>query len=140
MSKKILLISLLILATLLTTTVTSAGLFDSQQQDQGINVTDIKISSEGYGLYDVSCQLTPKKDYKYLQMVVIFYDKDGAVIEKNSLAWNTNDPQKDQLIKVSGDCYVSGSSKPARAEVFFTDESFSTDIKDAIYAENVTMS
>ena len=73
-------------------------------------------------------------------MNAIFYDKDNAVIDKTPIAWNTNNPAKDQLIKVTGNAYLQNQKdKPVRAEVFFTDSAFTGNIDDAIYVQNVTM-
>ena len=47
-----------------------------------LEVSDISIVSEGYSMYTVSCDLTPKIDYDYLEMQVIFYDSNNAVIGK----------------------------------------------------------
>ena len=75
-------------------------------------ITDLSIQSEGYGAYSVSGTLTPDKDYDYLEMVVVFYDDSGAVIDKSPLVWNMNDIQKDQIVKINGNAYVNGDSTP----------------------------
>lgn len=139
MKKKILLSLLIIFTVAFSISSVSAGLFDSNTENQDINVTDIEIKDQGYSTYDVNCKITPKKDFNYLEMYVIFYDKDNAVIEKSPLVWNTNEPAKDQLIKVSGSAYIQNQNeRPARAEVFITD-GFDTNPENAIFAENVTM-
>lgn len=103
-----------------------------------INVSDLKVSNQGYGLYDISGNLVPDKDYRYLEMVVVFYDDSGAVIEKSPLAWNMNDINKGQTIKVSGHGYATGDNVASKAEVYFFDSAFSgSDLSDAIYNETV---
>lgn len=139
MSKNIIMVLLILLTAIIATSAVSAGLFDSDKANSDLNVTDISIKDEGYSMYEVSCQITPKKDFKYLGMIAIFYDSDDAVIEKSSYLWNTNEPAKDQLIKVSGTAYISGNEKPVRAEVYFVDSALNTDTKDALYSENVTI-
>lgn len=105
-----------------------------------LNVSNIQIKSEGYSMYTVSCDMIPNKDYNYLGLVVVFYDSNGAEIGKSPLVWNINNPTKNQTIKVSGTAMTSNSNlKPARAELFFFDKSFTTDAKDAIYSQNVTI-
>lgn len=117
----------------------SAGLFDSITDNQDLNVTDIEINDQGYSTYEINCKITPKKDFNYLEMFVIFYDDDNAVIEKSPLVWNTNEPAKDQIIKVSGTAYVQNQNeKPSRAEVYITD-GFDTNPENAIFSQNVTM-
>ena len=100
----------------------------------------MSISYEGYSTYNVNCQITPKKEFDYPEMTVIFYDADNAVVDKSPLVWNTNSPSKDQLSKVSGSAYLTNQKyKPVRAEVYITDSAFDSDIEDAIFAQNVTV-
>ena len=107
--------------------------------DSTINVSDLAIVSEGYGGYDLTCKLIPDKDYSYLEAQVIFYDSDGAVIDKSPLVWNMNDVHADQTIKVSGNAYVSGDETPTKAKVLFFDSSLSTEESDAIFTQEVTI-
>ena len=130
----ILLISLIIL--IVGVSAVSAGFFDSNNDK--IKVDNLKISDEGYGMYDITCDLVAKKNIDYLEMVVVFYDDSGAILEKNPLAWNMNSVPKDQTIKVSGSAFVN-SGTPAKAEIFFFDDVLKDDLKDAIYNETVMM-
>ncbi|RAP46625.1 MAG: hypothetical protein BZ136_07375 [Methanosphaera sp. rholeuAM74] len=140
MNRKIMAVALLLVSIALTSSIVSAGLFDSDNKSDDLNVSNIEIKSEGYSMYKVNCDLTPKKDFNYLEMEVIFYDSSDAVVGKSPLAWNINDAKKDQLIKVSGNALTDDSSaRPVKAEVKFKDSSFSSS-DDAIYSENVTMS
>lgn len=140
MNKK-LLITLLIISTIFSTSIVSAGLFDSADNNEsnGILVENVTVTKGDYGAYDLACCLTPKKDFNYLEAYMVFYDSDDAVVEKCPIVWNTANPAKDQLIKVSGEAYVSSSASPVRVEVFFSD-GVSNDEKDALYCENVTLS
>ena len=104
-----------------------------------IAVSDLAISSTGYGGYDVTCDLIPDKDYSYLEVQVIFYDADGAVIDKSPLVWNMNDVKVNQTIKVNGKCYISGDNVPAKAKVLFFDGALSNEESDAIYTQEVIM-
>lgn len=114
--------------------------FNTTGDTQTLNVSNIQINSEGYSMYTVSCDMIPNRDYNYLGLVVVFYDSSNAEIGKSPLVWNINNPTKGQMIKVSGTAMTSNANmKPARAELYFFDKSFSTDPKDAIYAQNVTI-
>lgn len=104
-----------------------------------ISVSELAISSAGYGGYDVSCKVVPDKDYNYLEEQVIFYDSSGAVIDKSPLVWNMNDVHANQTIKANGHAYISGGSSPAKAKVLFFDKSLSNQESDAIYTQEVTM-
>ena len=104
-----------------------------------IAVSDLAISGQGYGMYDVTCKVVPDKDYNYLEAQVIFYDSEGAVIDKSPLVWNMNDVHKNQTIKVSGNAYVSGDDTPAKAKVLFFDSTLSSEESSAIFTQEVTM-
>lgn len=102
--------------------------------DTSITVNNLKATPDGWGLYEITGTLIPDKDYDYLEMVVVFYDSSGAVIDKAPLAWNMNNIVKDQTIKMTGTAYVSSSENPAKAEVYFFDSPFSgADLDSAIY-------
>lgn len=122
---------------ILSASVVSAGLFGD---DSGkLNVDNLEINSNGYGMYDVTCDLVADKDFSYLEMVIVFYDDSGAIIEKNPLVWNMNDIPKGQTIKVSGTAYISGDNVPAKAEVYIFDSALSSDLDKAIFNETVMM-
>ncbi len=143
MNKKIVMGLLIIFTLMMGISSVNAGLFDfmSESPSSDLNVSNIEIVDKGYYMYDVNCEITPKKDFNYLEMYVIFYDSDNAVIEKSSLVWNINSPTKDQLIKVNGNAYMTNqNANPARAEVFITDSVGDNKPEDAIFAQNVTMS
>ncbi|MCK9151665.1 hypothetical protein [Methanobacterium alcaliphilum] len=108
------------------------------EESSSLNVTDLKVVSQGYGTYAVKATVTPDKDYSYLEMVLIFYDSEGAVIDKSPLAWNINDVKAGQKLKVTGNGYISGSEKPAKVDVLIFDSVFSGgDESDAIYKETI---
>ncbi len=137
MKKRYILILSLILA-IVSISAVSAGLFGSGDNDK-LKVEDLKISDEGYGSYDVTCKLESPKEYDYLEMIVVFYDDSGSIIEKSPLVWNMLDVPKDQSIKVSGNAYIAGDDSPAKADVFFVDDSLNTDLNKAVYNETIKM-
>ncbi|RAP45236.1 hypothetical protein [uncultured Methanosphaera sp.] len=107
----------------------------------GVEISNFNIVSEGYSMYTVSCDLTPKKSYDYLEMDVKLYDESGAQINGNTLAWNSNDVAANQLIKASGSVFVDNQkSVPKRAEIFVYENAIdSSDSSNAIYSQNVTI-
>ncbi len=110
----------------------------SASSDSSLNVTNLKVVSEGYGMYKVKATVTPDKDYDYLEMVLIWYDASGAVIDKNSLAWNINDVTSGQTLKVTGNGMLTGDENPAKVDVLFFDSVFSgSDVSGAIYKETI---
>lgn len=105
-----------------------------------IEVSNISISSEGYSMYTVSCDIVPKQQYDYLEMQVVFYDSNNAVIGKSPLVWNVNNPAENQVIKASGTAMTDNeNTRPARAEIYFYDSALQSDPSEAIYTQNVTI-
>lgn len=98
----------------------------SSSAANSLTVENLKIVSQGYGSYDIKADITPNKDYSYLEMVAIAYDSSGAVIEKNPIVWNINDAQAGQKYKVTGMMYISGNEKPAKVDVLIFDSVFSS--------------
>lgn len=110
----------------------------SASSDPALNVTNLKVVSEGYGSYDVKATINPDKDYSYLEMVLVWYDSSGAVIEKNSLVWNINDVKAGQILKATGNGYITGEEKPAKVDVLIFDGVFSGgDESSAIYKKTI---
>lgn len=138
MKKRYILILSLILA-ILSVSAVSAGFFGIGDDSDKLNIEDLKIDNEGYGMYDVSCNLTADKEFDYLEMVVVFYDDSGAIIEKSPLVWNMNDVPKDQTIKVSGSAYISGNNVPVKAEVYIFDSALESDLDKAIFNQTLEM-
>lgn len=138
MNRKVITLILISMILALGTSCLSAA--DPQPQNNDILVENLSIESEGYSMYTVSADIVPKKDFNYLEMEVVFYDSDNAVIGKSPFAWNMNEPVKDQLIKASGTAMTdSDSTTPARAEIFIYDSSIEDDPSQAIFSQNVTM-
>lgn len=136
--RHIVLIFSLILA-ILTVSSVSAGLFGIGDDSDKLTVDDLEISDEGYGMYDVTCKLKADKDFDYLEMVVVFYDDSGAIIEKSPLVWNMNNVPKDQTVKVSGSAFITGDDSPAKADVYIFDNVFEDDLDNAIFNQTVEM-
>ena len=137
MKKGYVFLALLLLA-ILSVSAVSAGLFGNDDGDK-IKVDNLKINSEGYGMYKVTCDLETEKDFDYLEMVVVFYDDSGAIIDKSPLVWNMNDVIKGQPIKVSGSAFISGDQTPAKAVVYIFDSALNQDLDDAIFNQTVMM-
>ena len=107
------------------------------QNKTTINVSDVNIKSQGYGVYDISANIVPDKDYSYLEMQVTFYDSEGAIVEKSSLVWNINNVESGQTIKANGPAYCQKT--PARAEVKIFDSSLNTESNNALFTTEVNL-
>ncbi len=109
-------------------------------ETETLDVSNVSITSDGYSMYTVSCDVVPKQAYDYLEMEVIFYDSNNAQIGKNTLVWNVNNPTENQQIKVSGTAMTNNqNSVPKTAEIIFYDDVLNSDPTDAIYDQNVTI-
>lgn len=131
----ILLISLIIL--IISISAVSAGILGNDNKDK-IKVDNLQINSEGYGMYKIDCDLVANEKIDYLEMVVIFYDDSGAILEKTPIAWNMNSVPEGQTIKVDGTAVVT-SGTPAKAEVYFIDDVLDNDLSKALFNETVQM-
>ena len=129
----ILLISLIIL--IISISAVSAGLFGDDNKDK-IKVDNLQVTDDGYGMYKINCDLVANEKIDYLEMVVIFYDDSGAILEKTPIAWNMNSVPEGQTIKVDGTGFVT-SGTPAKAEVYFIDDVLDEDLSNAIFNETV---
>jgi hypothetical protein len=120
--------------------VASSGSGSNTQSQSPLNVSNISVTSQGYGMYNVNTKVVPNKDFSYLEMAVIFYDSDGAVVGTSPLVWNVNDAKQGQTYKVQGSATANTGSTPKKATVFFFDSAFSGgDTSSAIWAQNVTL-
>ncbi|MCC7550816.1 MAG: hypothetical protein KO316_04820 [Methanobacterium sp.] len=97
----------------------------SSGDKNSINVTNLQVSNEGYGMYYVTCDIVPNQDISYLEMVLVWYDSSGAVIDRTPLAWNINDAKAGQTIKARGMASLYEKGAPAKVEVLLFDSSFS---------------
>ncbi len=111
---------------------------DNSTAESSLNVSGLDVVSEGYGMYKVKGTIVPDQDYDYLEMVLIWYDSSGAVIEKSPLVWNINDITSGQTLKVTGSAMLTSDEKPAKVDVLIFDSAFSGgDESSAIYKETL---
>ncbi|MBP2046528.1 hypothetical protein [Methanobacterium aggregans] len=104
-----------------------------------ITVNNLEASAGSYGDYEVTASVTPTKDMDYMEMVLVWYDSSGAVLQKDPLAWNINNAKTGQTIKVKGTSYID-TGEPAKVDVMFFDSVFSDgDESSAIYKKTLTL-
>ncbi|MFA0832600.1 MAG: hypothetical protein ACC609_01165 [Methanobacterium formicicum] len=118
-NKALVLIVLAILSVVAISGCTSSG------NKNSVNVTDLQVSTEGYGMYYVTCDIVPRQDTSYLEMVLVWYDSSGAVIDRTPLAWNINDAKAGQTIKARGMASLYQKGAPSKVQVLLYDSSFS---------------
>ena len=114
---------------------TSSASNSSQSTAPPFQITNLKVTNGGYGDYAIKGQLTPTQDIDYLEMVTVWYDSSGAVIERNSLAWNMNDLKSGQKVKFSTNDYMgTDDGTPSKVELLVFKGAFSGgDDSSAIY-------
>ena len=109
-------------------------------QSDDITVKNLKVTSGGYGDYDVTGEIIPNSDMDYLEMALTWYDSSGAVIEKDPMVWNINNVKAGQTLKVDGSSYISDKGTPAKVDVLIFDSSLSGgDDSNAIYKQTLTV-
>lgn len=97
----------------------------SSGDTNSLNVTNLQVISEGYGMYSVTCDIVPNQDIDYLEMVLVWYDSSGALIDRSPLAWNINDAKAGQTIKARGTASLYEQGTPAKVQVLLFDSGFS---------------
>ncbi len=107
----------------------------SQSSAPPFKIENIKVTNGGYGAYSVKGELTPTEDISYLEMITVWYDSSGSVIERNSLAWNMNGLKSGQKVKFSTNDYLgSNEGTPSKVELLVFKGAFSGgDDSNAIY-------
>ena len=135
--KKIILGGLfLILAIVAVSGCTSSG--NNTQTASPVNVTNVTAGPGEFGMYTVTASITPNKNMDYLEMVAIWYDSSGAVIQTSSLLWNVNNAQAGQVYKAKGEDSLYQKGTPSRVEIYVFDTVFSGgDTSKAIYHHTV---
>ncbi|WP_414469254.1 FxLYD domain-containing protein [Methanobacterium sp. ACI-7] len=104
-------------------------------------IENLKVTNQGYGGYSIKGELTPNQDLSYLEMVTVWYDASGAVIDRNPLAWNMNDLKSGQKVKFSTNDYLSSDKEtPAKVELLVFKGAFSGgDDSSAIYRKTIQL-
>jgi hypothetical protein len=119
--------------------VVIGGIFSPEQTNNTLTGQDVKVTPSGYGSYDLTATITPNKDFSYLEMVLVWYDSTGAVMDKDSLAWNINDVKAGQPLKATASSIISGNTKPSKFDMIIYDSSFSDNETKAIYKQTYTI-
>ncbi|NYB53063.1 MAG: hypothetical protein HVN35_10975 [Methanobacteriaceae archaeon] len=96
----------------------------SSGNKNSVNVSNLQVSNQGYGMYYVTCDIVPNQDMSYIEMVLVWYDANGAVIERTPLAWNINDAKAGQTIKARGMSSLYDKETPAKVQVMLFDSAF----------------
>ncbi len=105
-----------------------------------ISFTNISVSNDGYGSYTIKGDLIPTSNIDYVEMVAVWYDASGAVINQDPLSWNSNNLVSGQVYKVNGMSDLYNSGKPSKVVLYFFDSPFSGgDYSSAFYTHTVNI-
>ena len=97
------------------------------QNPETIQINDLNIKQDQFGIYQLEGHITPQKDYAYMEARIVFYDENGTIIGKAPCAWNMRDLEKDSKISVGNGIGAVVDETPAYAVVSFYDDVRSTD-------------
>lgn len=104
----------------------------------------ISISNDGI-MYDgesntsfiFTAELTPSKNFNYLQMITIWYDSSGKVLKRDPITWNINAAQSGQTYTINSKEYLDSDPSKVIILVFDSRSAISDDSK-AIYKKTIT--
>lgn len=87
-----------------------------------IEINDLNIEKDQWGIYKIVGHITPLKDIKYLEARITLYDAHGTVIGECPLAWNMNNLKQGQKVSVGTSLGATTSGVPAYGVISFYDK------------------
>lgn len=121
-NKKIIIIILTIVVIILAV-VCIIGLTNNNTET--IEINDLNIEKDAFGIYNLVGHITPLKDFDYLEARIVFYDNQSTVIGKSSCAWNILDVSKGSKISVGNSLGATCDGIPSYAVIEFYDSVYS---------------
>lgn len=76
--------------------VTISGCINNHANSSPINASNFTVTSDSYVMWNVDGEISPNNDLNCLEMVNIWYDSSGTVIDRDPLAWNINGAEAGQ--------------------------------------------
>ena len=113
---------------------------NSTSDEPPFQVGEFTVSEGSYGMWDVDGSITPNKDMSYIEVVTIWYDSSGAVINRDPLAWNINDAKAGQTLKIHSSTSLYEKGTPAKVDVLFFDSALAGgDDSEAVYTMTINL-
>ncbi len=134
----VVIIVIVIVAAVALTSDTNSNSNSTVNATSDVEVNNTTLVYTGYGTYNITADITPLKDFSYLEIQLEFYDSSDNLLDKDTLVWNINNPTKDQMIKATGSAYLQSSTDPAYAKMYIVETGFG-DSSDSIYNETVNI-
>jgi len=102
-----------------------------------ISNDEIMYDGESNTSFMFTAELTPSKNFNYLQMITIWYDSSGKVLKRDPITWNINAAQSGQTYKINSKEYLD--SDPLKVVILvFDSRSDTSDDSKAIYKKTIT--
>ena len=125
MNQKTAIIGILAAVVVILFAVLASGFLSQSQQT--LQVDDLNIKQDEFGIYKLQGHITPEKDYAYMEARIVFYDEHGTIIGKAPCAWNMRDLEKGSEISVGNGLGAVVDGTPSYAVVSFYDNVGSND-------------
>ena len=125
MNQKTAIIGILVAVVVILFAVLASGFLSQSQQT--LQVDDLNIIQDEFGIYKLQGHITPEKDYAYMEARIVFYDEHGTIIGKAPCAWNMRDLEKGSEISLGNGLGAVVDGTPSYAVVSFYDNVGSND-------------
>ena len=113
---------IIVIVTVIAVLVILCGVFAfgfMNQNKNALEIDDINVVKDQYGIYSLKGHISPLKDFSYLEARIVFYDDSGAIIGKAPCAWNMLDIKKGSTVSVGNGMGAVCDGDPAYAVVSF---------------------
>lgn len=109
------------------------------QPAEALEIDDINLEQDQFGIFQIVGHITPLKDFDYLEARITFYDENGVIIGQSSCAWNAAHVQKDTKLSLGNGIGGICDGTPAYAVISFYDSVYSdTPLANATITFNIT--
>ena len=119
-NKKTVIIGILVVAIIIIGAATAYSMMNNKKDL--IEINDLNIEKDQWGIYKIVGHITPLKDVRYLEARITLYDAHGTVIGECPLAWNMNNLKQGQKVSVGTSLGATTSGVPAYGVISFYDK------------------
>ena len=119
-NQKTIIIGILIIALIIIGAATAYSMMNNKKDL--IEINDLNIEKDQWGIYKIVGHITPLKDLRYLEARITLYDAHGTIIGECPLAWNMNNLKEGQKVSVGTSLGATTSGVPAYGIISFYDQ------------------
>ena len=119
-NQKTIIIGILIIALIIIGAATVYSMMNNKKDL--IEINDLNIEKDQWGIYKIVGHITPLKDLRYLEARITLYDAHGTIIGECPLAWNMNNLKEGQKVSVGTSLGATTSGVPAYGIISFYDQ------------------